>query len=232
MKKAYIAQIFFLLCFTLPHAHADEEKEVGDLHSLSTEEIDLENQKIMGRGIVDRSTGESLSLVCVGTPDANQSNECNQVRFIRRDPLTGKNELIGAKIKLTDPNNVKTTRSEVLAFLKSGVDPEKRRKAEELVQIGIGAPSVIGLGYFLEANANSSHVSSAGSYALVIGSMVAAVVVLTYLMDRTSNLVSSKGAYTLSSESLKRSDWNWAMDSRSVRHHYFEKIKKMILMHP
>jgi len=76
-----------------------------DNMSLSgTEEVSTPNVKILGKGLMNRKTHESVAYACVGTSPQSSEPTCNTIRMIYFNPQTNKSYFFGNAIQLRTAN--------------------------------------------------------------------------------------------------------------------------------
>lgn len=120
MQKLILA--FTLSVLSLPAgAYASDLYEMEDealsIDVTGNEPIRLDSQKVirvrevkkvLGRGLSDRKTGDSIQLACIGerTQENSLERECDVLRFIFRN-VAGEEYLIGPSFYLHDGNSIK-----------------------------------------------------------------------------------------------------------------------------
>jgi hypothetical protein len=173
--------------------------------------VESSQLKLLGKGIRDRKTNASLTLICVGTPVQGLEPECNQLRWVLSNGA-GQNFYVG------EPLNLRAATPEDLeglkVYLKKISKNAKSMAKNPWVALGSGGATAGGMTLV------------AASGALTGGLTVALVGGWFLLVPNLGNLSSGtqfiSGHATLQTENTE--GWNWSSHAKGVGHTYFKAV--------
>ncbi len=217
-----LAILFFLFAPTLAHAQSTEWFDaLGTVdEDIGVTEVTLSSLKLLGTGVENRQTGESMALACVGKPVAG-SNEpnCDLLHWVYFNAEGTKAFFAGYSLRVQSEASI-PNHDEIKAEIKlikkrfKNAKSNRNQKYLDNHRMLLTSTGLMGMGALF-------FVGTMGT-AAVVTAATAGLIYVVIGFNRTL-LTMDPASATLN----KQVGWNWSSRPKKISHKNFEMLRSL-----
>lgn len=184
-------------------------------HFASAQEISKDFPlKLLGPGLVDKSTGNSIAIAC-------EEEACKNLRFVYFDASTQTNSWVGEPMIAPTADDEKTLQKAYQLTIESYLDYHSRDLARKMDRQAKIAFFLGGIGMavlFLTLPESPTTFLLGAAYATTVG----------YLVMSHKTLSALCGNGKIYSNTINQEGWNWSINAKPLKHKHFAGLSTQI----